>query len=78
MDAFWGRETSTVRSNLSRMRRDNMETVNTTTSLLPALGNPHSANRVEMKIAIATLIASLREGRNTANVQKDTVKTPTW
>ena len=81
LDAFWARETSTVRSNLSRMRRDHMETVTTTSieSLLPEMGNPFLADRVGMKMAIATLVASLREGRNTANVQWDTVrKTATW
>ena len=81
LDAFWSRETSTVRENLSRMRRDCMETETTTSivGLLPEMGNPLLVDRVGMKIAIATLVASLREGRNTANVQWDTVrKTPTW
>lgn len=63
------------------MRRDCMETMTTTSveGLLPVMGNPHLVDRVGMKVAIATLVASLREDKNTANVQWDTVrKTPTW
>ena len=69
LDTLWARETSTVRPNLSRIRRDYMETVTTTSivGLLPELGNPHLGDRVGMKIAIARLVASLREGSNTAN-----------
>lgn len=81
LDRLWARETSTVKANLSRMRRDYLETLSTTSivGLLPELGNPRLKDRVGMKIAISTLNASLREGRNTENVQWDTVrKTPTW
>lgn len=81
LDRFWARETSTVKSNLSRMRRDYLETMSTTSvvDFLPELGNPLVRDRVGMKIALATLNASLRAGKNTENVQWDTVRqTPTW
>ena len=81
LDAFWSRETSTVTGNLQRMRRDFLETMTTMSiaGLMPERGNPLLHDRIGMKAAIATLVASLRAGRNTANVQWDTVrKTPTW
>ena len=81
LDALWAREPSTVAGNLSRLRRDYREARDTTSmvDLLPAMGNPKVEDRVGMKVAVMSLLASLRDGNNTKNIQWDTVRrTQTW
>ena len=48
-------------------------------TILPILGNPRVGNRVGLGVALSTVLASLRQGKNAANVQFDTIrKTQTW
>ena len=48
-------------------------------TLLPRLGNPKLEYRVGMVVALATVCTSLREGRNSSNIQVDTMRrTQTW
>lgn len=82
LDALWARESSTVKSNLNRMRADYKSTLQIFSvgeNFLPQLGNPRLEDRVGMKVALATLAASLRKGNHTSNVQFETVRrTRTW
>ncbi len=81
LDAFWSREISTVKANLSRLRRDVTESMATTSILhpVPAFGNRRVEDRVGMTSAIHLLGASLRKGRYGPNLQWDTCRhTSTW
>ena len=49
------------------------------TVILPVLGNPEIGNRVGLGVVLATVLASLRPGKNASTVQFDTIrKTQTW
>ena len=64
-------------SNWSRSKRD-FESISPTV-ILPVLGNPEIGDRVGLGVALATVLASLRPGKNTSTVQFDTIrKTQTW
>jgi hypothetical protein len=48
-------------------------------TILPVLGNPAVGDRVGLGIALTTVLALLRPGKHTSNVQFDTIrKTQTW
>ena len=83
LDVMWAREPDTVASNWSRSKRDfDMAIDNLSISptvLLPVLGNPEIGDRVGLGVALATVLASLRPGKNASTVQFDTIrKTQTW
>ena len=82
LDAMWSRESSTVRANLSRMRKDYFECISVFPfpPPFPDMANHELKDRVGMREALYILQASRRAGRNdTSNVQFDTVrKTTTW
>ena len=81
LDVFWARESTTVASNLARIRRDYLAVTELTSmvDVLPELGNPVVEDRVGMKIAVSTLIATTRGGHHASHVQWETArKTPTW
>jgi hypothetical protein len=82
LDAFWARESSTVKSNLDRTIADYRDVTyhfNIGEGFLPMMGNPTLEDRVGMRVALATLSASLRKGKYTRNVQFDTVRqTRSW
>ena len=42
-------------------------------TILPVLGNPVVGDRVGLGVALTTVLASLRQGKNAANVQFDTI-----
>jgi hypothetical protein len=83
LDDMWAREPDTVASNWSRSKRDfdmalDHLSLNHCT-ILPVLGNPTLEDRVGLGIALATVLASLRPGKNAATVQFDMIrKTQTW
>ena len=83
LDVMWAREPDMVTSNWSRSRRnyamavDNLSLVYCT--ILPVLGNPGVGDQVGLGIALTTVLASLRQGKNAANMQFNTIrKTQTW
>ena len=83
LNVMWAREPHTVSSNWSRTKADyQMVMSNLSVSpetLLPHLGNAELRDRVGMGAALAMLITSLRAGRNSTNIQVDTMrKTRTW
>jgi hypothetical protein len=83
LDVMWAREPDTVASNWSRLKRDfDMAVGNLSLNyrtILPVLGNPRVEDRVGLGVALMTVLALLRPGKNTANVQFDTIqKTQTW
>ena len=83
LDACWGRATSTVTANLSRVRKDHKDMVQGTPltgdEFLPHLGNPKLEDRVGMRVAVQVLRASLRPGKYAEFIQFDTIrKTRTW
>ena len=81
LDAMWGRETSTVSGNLSRLKRDYREAMYKLSIAhpLPQLGNDTVEDRVGMTCALITLNASMRTGTYTKHLQWDTMRrTPTW
>ncbi len=83
LDVMWAREPHTVSSNRSRTRADYQMVMNNLSilpeTLLPHLGNAELRDRVGMGAALATLVISLRVGRNSTNIQWDTMrKTRTW
>ncbi len=48
-------------------------------TILPLLGNPMVEDRVGLGVALTTVLALLRPGKNAANVQFDMIrKTQTW
>ena len=83
LDVMWAREPHTVSSNWSRTKADYQMVMNNLSvspeTLLPHLGNAELRDRVGMGAALATLVTSLRAGRNSTNIQVDTMrKTRTW
>jgi hypothetical protein len=83
LDVMWAREPDTVSSNWSRSKRDVDMALNHLSldhrTLLPVLGNPLVEDRVGLGVAMITVLASLRPGKNTATVQFDTIrKTQAW
>jgi hypothetical protein len=83
LDVMWAREPHTVASNWSRTRADYQMVMNNLSvlpeTLLPHLGHTELKDRVGMGTALATLVTSLRAGRNTINIQWDTMrKMRTW
>jgi hypothetical protein len=83
LDVMWAREPDTVALNWSRSKRDyNMMVDNLSLdyhTILPILGNQRVGDQVGLGIALTTVLASLRQGRNATNVQFDTIrKTQTW
>ena len=83
LDVMWAREPHTVSSNWARTKADyQMVMTNLSVSpeaFLPQLGNTELRDRVGMGAALATLVTSLRAGRNSTNIQVDTMrKTRTW
>jgi hypothetical protein len=83
LDVMWAREPDTVSSNWSRSRKDYNMTVDNLSldyrAILPVLGKPRVGDRVGLGVALTTVLASLRQGRNSTNVQFDTIrKTQTW
>ena len=81
LDAMWSRTKGTVEGNMKRLRRD-MRDANDQLSLgqfFPLMGNGELEDKVGMRVALVTLQASLRPGRNASTIQWDTMrKTPTW
>jgi len=83
LDVMWAREPDTVASNWSRSKRDYRMAVDNLSidyrTILPALGNPTVGDRVGLGVALTTVLASLRPGKHSSNVQFDTIrKMQTW
>ena len=87
LDVMWAREPHTVSSNWARIKADyNLAAGSLSVlpeALLPQLGSNEVKDRVGMAAALATLITSTRQGRNSTNIQWDTMRnqvwcTPTW
>jgi hypothetical protein len=83
LDVMWVQEPNTVTSNWSRSKRDFDMALNHLSfdhrTILPVLGNPMVEDRVGLCMALTTVLASLRPGKNAAMVQFDTIqKTQTW
>jgi hypothetical protein len=72
LDVMWAREPHTVASNLSRIKADYSMVMGSLSvlleTLLPQLGCTKVKDRVGMAAALATLVTSLRPGRNSANI----------
>ena len=66
LDAFWSRESSTVRSNLNRLKLDYQSAMGTFSMAcpLPALGSDEVEDKVGMGGALIMLNASLQQGKN--------------
>jgi hypothetical protein len=83
LDIMWAREPNTVASNWSCSKRDfgmaiEHLSINPCTILL-VLGNPNVEGWVGLRVALMTVLASLRPGKNSGTVQFDTIcKTQTW
>jgi hypothetical protein len=83
LDVMWAREPHTVATNWARAKADYDMTMCHLSvlpeSLLPQLGLAEVWDQVGMAEALATLVTSLRPGRNSTNVQWDTMrKTRMW
>ena len=83
LDVMWAQEPDTVALNWSRSKRDYNMTVDNLSldycTILPVLGNPRVGDRVGLGVSLTTVLASLRQGRSSTNVQFDTIrKTQTW
>jgi hypothetical protein len=81
LDAMWGRASSTVKANLSRVQKDYRasQEVFAIRKPLPELGWDKLEDRVGMGVALMTLHSSLRRGKYAETLQFDTMrKTPTW
>jgi hypothetical protein len=83
LDVMWARESHTVATNWARAKADYDMTMRHLSvlpeSLLPQLGLKEVRDRVGMAEALTTLVASLRPGRNSTNIQWHTMrKTRTW
>ena len=83
LDVMWAREPHTVSSNWARIKADYNLAAGSLgvlpEALLPQLGSSKVKDRVGMAAALATLITSMRQGRNSTNIQWDTMrKTRTW
>jgi hypothetical protein len=77
LDMMWARKPDTVASNWFRSKRDfDMAVGNLSLdyrTILPVLGNPTVEDRVGLGVALTTVLASLRPGKNATNVQFDTI-----
>jgi hypothetical protein len=83
LDVMWARKPNTVASNWSRAKRDFDMALNHLSLdhciILLVLRNPTVEDRVGLGVALTTVLASLRPGKNAAMVQFDTIrKTQTW
>ena len=83
LNVMWAREPNTVASSWSRSKRDfDMAVSNLSLdyqTILPVLGNPLVGDCVGLGVALTTVLASLRPGKNAVYVQFDTIrKTQTW
>jgi hypothetical protein len=83
LDVMWARKLDTVTSNWSRSRRDITMAMDNLSldyrTILPILGNPRVGDQVGLGVALTTVLGSLRQGKNAAKVQFDTIrKTQTW
>jgi hypothetical protein len=83
LDVMWAREPHTVASNWARVKADYQMVVGNISVLLktplPCLGCAEVKDRVGIAAALATSVMSLRPGRNSVNIQWDTMrKTRTW
>ena len=75
LDVLWARESSTVVSNLSRLRQDYIDLTtmfNPGKRVLPYLMSHTVEDRVEIVPAVMMLAAFLRPGDYCKNVQPDT------
>jgi hypothetical protein len=77
LDVMWAREPDKVASNWSRSRRDYDMAVNNLSldswTILTVLGSPMVGNQVGLGVALTTVLASLRPGTHSNNVQFDTI-----
>ena len=83
LDVMWAWEPDTVASNWSRSKRDyNMAVDNLSLdycTILTVFVNPRVGDQVGLGVALTTVLALLRQGRNLTNVQFNTIrKTQTW
>ena len=81
MDAFWGRETSTVLGNFRRLRRDYSDPVEALSTIrpVPIIGTDEVRYIVGMGRVLQTLEALQRKGNWQYQLQWDLVRrTPTW
>ncbi len=83
LDVMWARETHTVATNWARAKADYEMAMQQLSippeRLLPQLGSREVQDRVGMSEALMTFATSLRPGRNSINIQWDTMrKTRTW
>jgi hypothetical protein len=73
LDVMWAREPHTVASNWAHIKADYQMVANNLSvlphALLPPLGCKEIKDRVGMAAALATLLMSLRPGRNATNIQ---------
>ena len=73
LDVMWTRESHTVATNWVRAKADYDMTMRHLSvlpeSLLPQLGSVEVRDQVGMAEALATLVTSLRPGRNSTNIQ---------
>ena len=80
---MWAREPDTVASNWSWSKRDFDISVSNLSlnyhTILPMLGNPLVGDHVGLGVALMTVLASLRPGKDIFYVHFDTIqKTQTW
>ncbi len=80
---MWAQEPDTVVSIWSQSKRDFDVAVNNLSldyrTILPVLGNPTVGDWVGLGVALTTVLASLRPGKNGPNVQFVTIrKTQAW
>jgi hypothetical protein len=83
LDVMWARESHTVATNWARAKADYDMTMShlsvLSESLLPQLGSAEVRDQVGMAEALTTLVTSLCPGRNSTNIQWDTMwKTRAW
>jgi len=84
LDVMWARELHTMATNWVRAKADYYMTMRHLVSvllesLLPQLGSTEVRDQVGMVEILTTLVTSLRLGRNSTNIQWDTMqKTRTW
>ncbi len=83
LDMIRAKEPNTVASNWSWSKMDfDMAVSNLSLdyrTILLVLGNPTVKDRVGLGVALTKVLALIRQGKNTANVQLDTIrKTQTW
>jgi hypothetical protein len=80
---MWVQESHTVATNWAKAKADYKMAMRQLSimpkQLLPRLGSEEVHNRIGMSEALVTLATSLRHGRNSKNIQYDTMqKTRTW